>query len=231
MMEVSMAFVLHELDGLLFTKIKPLFAELPYEGGDIREYERVLRCHKIKTGKNYILEFDNTFWKEPIISANFELQALLLEKMSRIQYGMDIQESLGSKIVGLLRNNTYLGIPTLREIAANLHMSPRNLQRKLQQEGSSYQQLAESVRKSLAIHYLNQGDYPIKEVSYLLGYHELSAFSRAFKKWTGQTPQQFRKSPAISPASTHFRCSITAISLEHHHCTYPGASSRPPPSS
>src|ERR1700720_1773128 len=121
-----------------------------------------------KNGKNYILEFDNVFWNEPIISANFELQAFLLQKISELQYRVETQESLGSKIVGLLRSNTYLGIPKLQEVAANLHMSPRSLQRKLHDEGSSYQELAESVRKSMAIHYLNQGAYPIKEISYML---------------------------------------------------------------
>jgi AraC-like DNA-binding protein len=203
LMDLSMAFVLHELDGLLFTKIKPLTAELPHKGADIKEYERVLRCNQIKKGKNYILEFDNAFWNEPIISANFELQTFLLQKISELNYRMETRESLGSRIVGLLRSNTYLGIPTLQEVAANLHMSPRSLQRKLQQESSSYQDLAESVRKSMAIHYLNQGNYPVKEISYMLGYNELSAFSRAFKKWTGQTPQDFRRSSADSPAQAH----------------------------
>ena len=200
LMELSMAFVLHELDGLLFTKIHPLLAELPYENTNGKEYERVLRCSRITNGKNYILEFDNAFWNEPIISSNFELQSFLLQKLSELNYRMEPQESLGSRIVGLLRSNTYLGIPTLQEVSANLHMSPRSLQRKLQHEGSSYQQLAESVRKSMAIHYLNQGKYPMKEISYMLGYNELSAFSRAFKKWTGQAPQSFRKSLAASSA-------------------------------
>src|SRR5882757_4161359 len=203
LMNLSMAFVLHELDGLLFTKIRPMMAELPYEEKDEAEYERVLRCTRFKKGKNYILEFDNAFWEEPIISANFELQTFLLQKTAELTYRAESQESMGSRIVGLLRSNTYLGIPSLQEVAANLHLSPRSLQRKLQLEGSSYQDLAESVRKSMAIHYLNQGNYPMKEISYMLGYNELSAFSRAFKKWTGQTPQEFRKAPPISSVHPH----------------------------
>ncbi len=203
LMELSLAFVLHELDGLLFTKIHPLHAELPYEGANTKEYERVLRCSKITYGKNYILEFDNAFWDEPIISSNFELQTFLLQKIAALSYRMEPQESLGSRIVSLLRSNTYLGIPTLQEVSANLHMSPRSLQRKLRSEGSSYQQLAESVRKSIAIHYLNQGSYPMKEISYMLGYNELSAFSRAFKKWTGLAPQNFRKEAATSQEHPH----------------------------
>jgi AraC-like DNA-binding protein len=55
----------------------------------------------------------------------------------------------------------------------------------------------------MAIHYLNQGGHPMKEISYMLGYNELSAFSRAFKKWTGVAPQEFRRSSAISSAHPH----------------------------
>ena len=69
----------------------------------------------------------------------------------------------------------------------------RAFQRKLQEEGVSFQQLADSVRKSIAMHYLQSGNYPVKEVSYILGYNELSAFTRAFKRWTGKTPVDFQK--------------------------------------
>jgi AraC-like DNA-binding protein len=62
----------------------------------------------------------------------------------------------------------------------------------LQEESVTFQQLADSVRKSLALSYLESGKYQIKEVSYMLGYNELSAFSRAFKRWTGKAPFEYR---------------------------------------
>jgi len=68
------------------------------------------------------------------------------------------------------------------------------MQRKLKEEGINFQQVADEVRKSLAINYLKAGEYPVKQVSYMLGYNELSAFTRTFKRWTGITPGTYMKS-------------------------------------
>ena len=103
------------------------------------------------------------------------------------------RKKMSERIGSLLLVNSYLGIPTLEAIAANLNTSSRSLQRKLQEEGVTYQQLSDSTRKSLALHYLGSGQYPVKEVSYILGYNELSAFNRAFRRWTGTTPVSYQK--------------------------------------
>ncbi|WP_349315271.1 AraC family transcriptional regulator [Chitinophaga sp. MM2321] len=55
-----------------------------------------------------------------------------------------------------------------------------------------YQEVADAVRKSLALHYISSGNYPLKDISYMLGYNELSAFTRAFKRWTGNTPVSYQ---------------------------------------
>ena len=89
--------------------------------------------------------------------------------------------------------NSYLGLLSLEDIASNFNISARTLQRKLKEEGFSFQQLADEARKSLAINYLKAGSYPVKEVSYMLGYNELSAFTRSFKRWTGITPALYQK--------------------------------------
>jgi AraC-like DNA-binding protein len=76
--------------------------------------------------------------------------------------------------------------------AKKLNMSRHTLYRKLKKEGVSFQSLAEEVRQAEAKHYLQENNISISEVAYLLGFSELSAFSRAFKRWTGESPAQFR---------------------------------------
>jgi AraC-like DNA-binding protein len=198
LLEFSMAFVLHELDGLLFTKIRPLSVEMPLERAQGNELSRVLRCGQIRAGKRYRMEFDNVFLKEPVIAANFTLQQVLLERAKELRArGRESgQQELALRVSRLLEGNTYLGLPSLQEVAGNLHLSTRSLQRRLKQEGVSFGDLVESVQKTTAIHYLRSSGYPLKEISFMLGYNELSAFSRAFKKWTGRTPQDFRKAAA-----------------------------------
>jgi AraC-like DNA-binding protein len=193
-LELFMVFSIHELDGLTFEKIKPVKIKFPYnELTDLREYERVLRCKPQRSKDEYSMEFDGKIWDEPIITANFELQRVLLEKVTTSLQHADKEVSLSEKIINYLTANAYLGIASLEDTAANLNTSPRTLQRRLQQEGISYQQLADSVRKSIALHYLQSGNYAVKEVSYILGYNELSAFIRAFKRWTGTTPLEYKK--------------------------------------
>ncbi|SHN44906.1 AraC family transcriptional regulator [Chitinophaga sp. CF418] len=190
-LELFMVFVVHELDGLLLRKIKPVAVRLPYRLENAEEYERVFRCMVEKSAAEYALVFDREYQQEPLLTANYDMQQALLR---RVNESINVTGgALGDKIRHYLLTNAYLGIPSLNEIAANFNVSARTLQRKLKEEGISYQDVADEVRKSLAIHYLEEGGYPVKEISYMLGYNELSAFTRAFKRWTGRTPVSFQK--------------------------------------
>jgi AraC-like DNA-binding protein len=71
-------------------------------------------------------------------------------------------------------------------------MSPRSLQRKLAAEGVAYRKLVDAVRRELAESYLAAGNFTLTEISYLLGFSSQAAFSRAFKRWVGLSPQEFR---------------------------------------
>ncbi|MCF6402252.1 AraC family transcriptional regulator [Chitinophaga filiformis] len=189
-LELFMVFVVHEMDGLLLRKIKPVAVRLPYRVGNAEEYARVFRC-TVEKSAEYALAFDREYQQEPLLTANYDMQQALLRRVN--ESTTVTTGALGEKIRHYLLTNAYLGIPSLNEIAANFNVSPRTLQRKLKEEGISYQDVADEVRKSLAIHYLEEGGYPVKEISYMLGYNELSAFTRAFKRWTGRTPVSFQK--------------------------------------
>lgn len=186
-----MVFVVHELDGLLLRKIKPLAVHLPYRLQNEDEYARVFRCTIDKSAGEHALVFDGAYQREPLLTANYEMQQALLRKVNEtitVTKGAVVE-----RVRHYLLSNAYLGIPSLGSIAANFNVSPRTLQRKLKDAGVSYQDVADEVRKSLAIHYLEEGGYPVKEISYMLGYNELSAFTRAFKRWTGRTPVSFQR--------------------------------------
>lgn len=180
--------IIHELDGLLLAKIRPKTVKFPNDVTHLKEFERILRCRPEKKPNEYSLSFDIKYWDEPILTANYGLHKSLLEKVNNTKSETVENNTFHAKIYNHLLSNSYLGLVSLEEIAANFNISPRSLQRKLKEEGISYQELADNVRKSLALHYLNSGNYYAKEISYMLGYNELSAFSRAFKRWTGTTP-------------------------------------------
>ncbi|WP_229369995.1 AraC family transcriptional regulator [Fibrivirga algicola] len=192
-MDLFMAFTLHELDGLVLRRVCPIQVTYPVDPVYKVEYERVLRCPDLVQAGGYQLKLDGTYWDEPISTANYDMQQLWLKQAAeRTPISQNIA-TLSARITQHLLTNAYLGIPTLEDMAANLNISPRSLQRKLQEEGVSYQQLADSVRKTVAIQYLDTKKYPIKEIAYLLGYNELSAFTRAFKRWTGCPPVHYQR--------------------------------------
>jgi len=84
------------------------------------------------------------------------------------------------------------GAPTVSEIAQRLGMSGRTLQRRLAEAGHSYQQLIDEARRQLAERLLGQTDYSLQEIAFLTGFSDQSAFTRAFKRWAGQTPRSYR---------------------------------------
>jgi AraC-like DNA-binding protein len=81
-------------------------------------------------------------------------------------------------------------------IAQAMHMTPRNLHRKLQKENTSFKLLLTGVRKELAHQYIQDRSKTLTEISYLLGFSEASSFSRAYKGWTGKAPSEARQNVA-----------------------------------
>ncbi len=84
------------------------------------------------------------------------------------------------------------GIPRISDVAAQLGMSGRTLQRRLSEREYSYQALVDEARRELAERLLKETQYPLAEVAFLTGFSEQSAFNRAFRRWAGQTPRSFR---------------------------------------
>ena len=85
-------------------------------------------------------------------------------------------------------------------VSDKLHMSARSLNRKLKTANTSYKALLFDIRNELANQYLNDATLTLTEISYMLGFSEVSSFSRAYRKWTGQSPSAARKT---QPANSH----------------------------
>lgn len=128
----------------------------------------------------------------PLLSANpallraFEQHAdAVLADLARAgTRSQAVAQALAARIKGV--------VPTLAEIARSMAMSERNLQRALRSEGTSYQELLDRVRCDLAVRHLSNPTTSTGQVGFLLGFSEPSAFHRAFRRWTGKTPSEFR---------------------------------------
>jgi AraC-like DNA-binding protein len=106
-------------------------------------------------------------------------------KSSRIPNPIVVLSALAGRIP---RGNT-----TLAAVARSLGSSPRSLQRRLKEEGTSYQEVLDEVRREAAQRYLGSSALSCSEMGYLLGFSEPAAFTRALKRWRGTTPIEFRR--------------------------------------
>ncbi len=84
------------------------------------------------------------------------------------------------------------GEPTAESIAEALHLSPRSLERHLADEGCCYDLLLNQCRQNLALLHMSEPQTSLSEVAWLLGFGDTDSLSRAFKRWTGLTPEQYR---------------------------------------
>lgn len=130
---------------------------------------------------------------KPFRQGDQTLQNLLVQQaqalLDKLPNSTQLDERLQQAILTGLQKNLY----QIEPIAKQLSMSVRQLQRHLQQQGTTYQQRMQEVRHLLAEQYLKDPHLSLQEIALLLSYSEQSAFQRAFKQWTGLTPQQWRQ--------------------------------------
>ncbi|WP_258127381.1 AraC family transcriptional regulator [Achromobacter anxifer] len=122
--------------------------------------------------------------------------------------------TLTDRIRRLLRNDLSRELPSLVQVSALLAMTPQTLRRHLREEGQGFQALKDDLRRDVAVEYLGRHDLSLMDIAERLGFSEPSTFHRAFKKWTGVSPGEYRRNrlvcgPAAQPqAADTFRLSV-----------------------
>lgn len=189
---------LHTLGRRHFDKeLAPLTVELSRPTPKHPEnYEAFFGCPVSFNNPTIRLLYDMDQISRPIPGGNQQLaqatEKLVVEYLGRMQLQPANTQSLLPQVRQALFELLPRGEANLDDVAEQLHVSPRTLRRKLEEQGSSFRQLLEEVRKQLALDYIGQAHLSIGEISFLLGFASNSNFSRAFKRWTSQSPQDYR---------------------------------------
>jgi len=126
----------------------------------------------------------------PALLAMFDTQAE--ELLAQIERCRPERGVTSRKVLAILTRRITATVPSVLDVALELAISERSLQRELREEGTSFRRLIEDVRKEIALRHLAQPGALASEAAFLLGFSEPGAFTRAFRRWTGVSPTQFQ---------------------------------------
>ena len=174
--------------------IRPLRVTSPDPPDDSEAYRDYFGV-AVTNGPAWAVAFSAQDATRPFLTANDRMWSFfepeLRRRLSELEAGTSAQERVRASLLERLPT----GAGSMRAVAYDLAMSTRTLQRRLRDEGTTFQGVLNETRESLALHYLAESDLPAGEIAFLLGYEDTRSFYRAFRAWTGTTPELARSVP------------------------------------
>jgi AraC-like DNA-binding protein len=161
---------------------------------DTREYERTFVGATLRFDAAFNgFDVPRSYLDLPVASADPKLHALIRQHAEAMLAELPRAQPLTARVRDLLADQLAAGTPTLRAISRCVSMSERTLARHLEDEGTTFKALLEDLRRRLALRYVGNSDMQLAEIALLLGFSQAAAFHRAFRRWTGQTPLEYRR--------------------------------------
>ncbi|TVP91380.1 MAG: AraC family transcriptional regulator [Pseudomonadaceae bacterium] len=179
-------------------------------------YEAYFSCQVNSAEYNSLL-ISNADLTSPLPLANASTQQTCAELCARLCAGLDeVQTPLARQVLQVLMRQSAQLLPA-KVVAEQLGVSERSLHRRLAAEGQSYRALDERVRRRLAERLLLDSRLRLDSIAHQLGYAEAASFSRAFKRWTGLAPAQWRQIQADTALDTLLSVFTPSITASHRH--------------
>lgn len=159
----------------------------------VDEYRALFHCPlKFNQPRNAII-FNARLLSHPLMQDKRSLSMMLRHAPANLFFIASSKHYLTTQIRAMLGRDFSREFPDFRDIAQSLNMAPQTLRRHLREEGTSYQEIKDQLRRDAAIHYLQKPQISLGDIAHLMGFSEPSTFHRAFKKWTGLTPGEYRQ--------------------------------------
>ncbi|MCG8667781.1 MAG: AraC family transcriptional regulator [Pseudomonadales bacterium] len=159
---------------------------------DLETYQRMFGCTIVTDAAADKVVFESRWLNQPLILSDPTAHQLSVEKCEAALQAMKQAPALVEKIRARLMQQQG-EFPSFLQLCEELNMSERTLRRKLENQGTPYQQILNETRQELAEFYLKSSNYPLSKIAERLGYSDPSNFGNAFKRWFGMSPSQYRK--------------------------------------
>lgn len=153
-----------------------------------------------RRGRRHAIAFSAADAHRPFVTANEGMWRSFEPELRRRLAELDAASTVTERAKAALLELIPAGAVSLAALAGRLGASTRSLQRRLKDEGTSFEAVLAATRADLATHYLGKTDLGAAEISFLLGFADPNSFYRAFRSWTGNTPEQARERAASSRA-------------------------------
>ena len=158
----------------------------------ITEYENFFGCPVYFGQKQTSMTIDLALGSTPVLMANDDLKEYFEQYAREFLAGMEQHKEFTNSVTRIILAHLDDESLTIQKVARKMAVSVRTLQNRLENEGVVFSDLLTGIRQRLAKQYLRE-DYTVEQITYLLGFSEPSAFRKAFKKWMGVTPREFRQ--------------------------------------
>lgn len=173
-------------------RVCPEAVMMPSEPDDPKAFEEFFGA-KIEEGPSYALRYGAEDASRPFLTANDSMWEFFEPYLNKRLADLEENVPFSDRVCGALLEMLPSGRSSLAEVARSLAMSTRTLQRRLGAENKRYKDILNHTREALARHYLTSSSMSPAEISLLLGYDDPNSFYRAFRQWTGSTPDAVRR--------------------------------------
>ena len=192
--EYGMVVVLNTLRLMVGSAWVPQEVHFVHEAvAQISEHLRVFGAPVLFGRATNALVVEREFFERQVPAADQRLYRILKRYLEQVLKEMPGEPHLVASVRKTIGESMREGDPKLTRVAKKIAMSPRTLQRQLKEHGVDFKRLMDDTRRRFALNYLRDRRTTLTEIAFLLGYSELSAFNRAFRRWTGSTPLGYRR--------------------------------------
>jgi AraC-like DNA-binding protein len=194
--EATLSATVVVLKAITETNISPIQVTFKHNPpGNLSSYQEAFSCPVLFNQSHYSITYKTTDLETRTAKADASINSFLVERVEEATKGLEVA---ANKVIydveGLIKNALPSGIPSIHQIGAHMGMSNRTLARRLRGNGVTFRDLIRKTQEQIAENLLINTERSIAEIAFETGFSEQSAFNRAFSRWKGQSPTEFRKS-------------------------------------
>ncbi|GIF78531.1 AraC family transcriptional regulator [Asanoa siamensis] len=172
-------------------QVRPARVTMPVPPGDPASLEGYFGA-RIRAGSTYTITFSADDAARPFLTENEQMWRFYAPELRRRLADLQAEATVADRVRAALHETLPAGDSSMTAVSKRLAVSSRTLQRQLREESTTYQAVLANTREDLARHYLRRGNLRTPEIAFLLGYDDTNSFYRAFRTWTGTTPDALR---------------------------------------